>query len=264
MTGDANDVHFPRDITSRKRDNHAGISAVLSTSRVACIRVRARARTLFKTMYNQHQPERTSHPVCVLKLQAFSRATAAAPLSVSVSRYRLPLSPTTYQSLRLSLSLYIYLLLSLSPLSASLPANGGFSARTRRRGSIIHHTNSPESGRAGERVRARTSGRHEHERADGLADKRLGGEAACVSVTALPRSRAPPKQRGNAHAAPHHSRRPREERVTLTSTSGPPSRAGCRVGSGRVALRCAALRRRRARARDSRFGAEACVPVHVL
>lgn len=252
MTGDTKDVHSNRDIASRRWDNHAGIFAGTSTLLVACIRVRARAPTLFKTIYNQHQPERASHPVVrVLELEAFSRATAAAPypsLSLAIA------SPSLYRSPPPSLSLSFSRCLYPPLLSSSLPANGGFSARTRRRGSIIHHTNSPESGRA--------SGRRD-ERADGLADKRLGGEqhAFLSRHDAAPRSRAETTRK--RARSPHHRDEPREEshpnlHVWVASLSAPGRSVG-RIGSDQsgsrcVALRCAAPRRaalRRARARDS-------------
>jgi len=66
-------------------------------------RVSARAATLFKTIYNRHTNQRTSHPVRMLALSAFSRHRRA-PLRgfVSVS----PLLPSiTRPSLTLSLSL---------------------------------------------------------------------------------------------------------------------------------------------------------------
>lgn len=47
-------------------------------------RASARAATLFKTIYNQHTNQRTSHPVRVLALSAFSRHRRA-PLRGSVS-----------------------------------------------------------------------------------------------------------------------------------------------------------------------------------
>lgn len=109
----------------------------------------ARANT-FQNNIQPHQPAHISPRV--LALSAFSRHRArhsAATLFVSVSPYHRP--PLRYHSIylsvRLSLSFctptsYTVLSFSLAPLAAN---QRGFSARTRRRGSIIHHTNSPEA-----------------------------------------------------------------------------------------------------------------------
>ena len=122
-----------------------------------------------------------------------SAASAPSPLpSPLYSIDALSLSLSIYLSFSLSLSLSLSTPYSLP--SSSLPTNGGFSARTRRRGSIIHHTNSPEAGERTER-QERAS-----ERTSGLADRRLGGESSTRFCYGAP-ARASRRQRGNAHAA---------------------------------------------------------------
>lgn len=157
------------------------------------------------------------------------------------------------------------LYLSLSPV-ASIPPSIFFSSSQRR--FFRTHTpprinNSPyEFTRKRASERTGESGRRD-ERADGLADKRLGGEqhAFLSRHDAAPRSRAETTRK--RARSPHHRDEPREEshpnlHVWVASLSAPGRSVG-RIGSDRsesrcVALRCAAPRRaalRRARARDS-------------
>lgn len=124
----------------------------------ACARARP---TLFKTMYNQHQPERTSlTPYVCSSFKRFLAPPPRLPYPVSVSRYRLPLSPTTYQFPRLCIYIYIYILLSLSPpIFFSSSQRRFFRTHTppRINNSPYEFTRKRTSGRTGESANGDTS-----------------------------------------------------------------------------------------------------------
>lgn len=174
-----------------------------ATRRDAMRRVRPRAPRHFSKQYTTNTNQRTSHPVRVLALSAFSRHRRA-PLrdSNSVS----PPFPFPLSSNSLSLS--------LCPL---LPT---FLSSSQRRFFRTHTppriNNSPyeftRSGRAATRASERVS-----ERTSGLVDRRLGGaeRAARVSVTAPPLAR---RQQGNAHAA--HTTHPGTHHRRVTTARG--------------------------------------------
>lgn len=209
----------------------------------------SRARAHPDTFQNNIQPTPTRARVsprstCARAWSVFSRHRRG-PLSVSVSRYRLPLPLSVPPTVSISL----FLPLPLSPPSIFVSSSQRRFFRThtppRINNSPYEFTRKRASERTGE------SGRRD-ERADGLADKRLGGEqhAFLSRHDAAPRSRAETTRK--RARSPHHRDEPREEshpnlHVWVASLSAPGRSVG-RIGSDQsgsrcVALRCAALRR---------------------
>lgn len=125
------DVHF-----ARSRDHSGSLFLPVFRARTLLDDTMRRAWTLFKTIYN-HTNQRTSLTPCA-RFKRFL-APPRAPLRGYPIRLCLSLPPPPS-----SISLYLPICLSLSLSLAS--DQRGFSARTRRRGSIIHHTNSAEAG----------------------------------------------------------------------------------------------------------------------